>query len=364
MSTKHVFSETPPRLKAEFQQFDASLPVEEALTPPASWYTLPEFLAWEKQAVFARSFQIVGSLDRLPELGSFFSGTFFGWPYLVVRTPADEIKAFFNVCSHHGTCVAQGEGKTEKLVCPYHGWTYDLDGQLRKAPQAGNIAHFAKMGLDLKPIPLSLHGRFIALRFGRDEATAAEAEGLKALAELDDSGLQFVCRREYPMACNWKVFIDNYLDGGYHVSQLHPDLAADLDLDGYRSEIFDQHVIQSCGGLANQSGRVGDRAKYLWTHPNFCANRYGPWLDTNWVIPTGPNTCTVVFDYFHHGELPQADLAELLAASDKVQQEDMFICEQVQRGVESGIYTQGIYAPKFEKPMLHFHKLLAGPLLS
>lgn len=349
-------------LEQELKRFDPSLPIESAKTPPTSWYVRQDMLAFEKVQVFQPSYQVVGSLDQLPQVGSYFTGRFMGWPYVVVRDEAEKVRAFFNVCSHHLSCVAQGEGKTTQFVCPYHGWTYDLAGQLRKASHAGNIAHFHKQGLNLKPISLKCYGRFIALHFGQQKVNEAIVNGMNALAALDNPNFELVHQKTYAMACNWKVFIDNYLDGGYHVAHLHKDLAAQLQMENYVSTIFEAHVMQRCRGQSDENSRVGDVAEYLWIHPNFCANRYGNWLDTNWVIPTGPQRCEVSFAYYHLGPLATESMDALLSSSDKVQQEDMFICEQVQLGLESGVLQQGIYAPKFEKPMHLFHRILAEQL--
>ncbi|MFP6671185.1 MAG: SRPBCC family protein, partial [Pirellulaceae bacterium] len=277
-------------------------------------------------------------------------------------------RAFYNICSHHGTCVATGEGSAEQFVCPYHGWTYDRQGKLTRAPLAGALESLKQRNLDLKPITVSRWGPFLTLHFG-DSSSPLETELaplLDAFAAEPFEKMRFVRRVSYPLECNWKVFVDNYLDGGYHVAHVHPGLTDQLDISSYGSTLGTRWSLQSCPATSSPGSdssvdfgeRVGQHADYGWLYPNFMINRYGPWLDTNTVIPLSADRCLVVFDYFHEGVPETAFLEESLIASDQVQQEDIEICKRVQAGLDSGVYEQGVYAPGFEAPMLHFHRLL------
>ncbi len=359
----------PCEFEQEIDRFDPNLPLGEAKTPPASWYTDPRALALEKETVFRRYWQFAGRTEQLSRPGDFFTGSFLGWPYVVTRDEEGKLNAFYNVCSHHGTCVARDAGNTKRLVCPYHGWAYGLNGQLKRAPKAGAIRDLSVTGLNLKPLPVQTWGPFVVVHFGKDAIAIAELlAGLEKHLPLRElAELRFVERVTYKIACNWKVFVDNYLDGGYHVPIMHPGLSAQLDLESYRTEMDQLWSIQSCSsgtnGGENQDDfkeRLGDRARYAWIHPNFMINRYGPWMDTNRVIPLDEGHCLTVFDYYHEGPLSKEMLARTKRASDRVQQEDIEICHMVQEGLESGVYDQGIYAPRFEAPMYHFHKLLYG----
>lgn len=355
-------------LAEEISRFQANDPIESAATPPASWYTSDQFLALEKEAVFQKQWIFVGRQDQLQQPGDYFSGTFLGWPYVVVLDDEQVPRAFYNICSHHGTCVATGEGNTEQFVCPYHGWTYDRQGKLTKAPLAGALESLKQRNLDLKPITVSRWGPFLALHFG-SPVTPLETELaplLETFATDPFEKMQFVRRVSYLLECNWKVFVDNYLDGGYHVAHVHPGLTDQLEMSSYRSILGTRWSMQSCSAgsspgndpSADFAERIGEHADYAWVYPNFMINRYGPWLDTNTVIPLSADRCLVVFDYFHEGSPEPAFLDESLTASDQVQQEDIEICKRVQAGLDSGVYEQGVYAPGFEAPMLHFHRLL------
>jgi choline monooxygenase len=279
------------------------------------------------------------------------------------------------VCRHHAAQVMSGSGCTESLVCPYHGWTYGLDGRLLKAPELGAVKDFDRASFGL--VPMSVEAwcglLFICMAKSPPALSPQLSELARRLREMEIDRLQFVARRTYRLACNWKVYVDNYLDGGYHVSYLHRGLAAQLDRDSYQTEVFDRYSIQSGAGAGGGdagggdfSERIGDRVLYAWLYPNLMINRYGPMMDTNWVIPHGHDETEVIFDYYFTPETARdADFVEKsLAASDIVQKEDVDICESVQKGLGSSSYDRGRYSVKREQGELHFHRLLAADFLT
>lgn len=351
----------PDELRDQVERFDPTAAIERATPPPASWYTDPAFATLERDTVFARGWQIAGRLERVSEVGDYFTGSVARRPFLVTRDQGGGLRGFYNVCAHHGTCVAKGSGRVEHFTCPYHGWEYKLSGALKRAPLAGEVGAFRTGGVGLRPIPTATLGGFVLLHFGSNPADPSEQfAGLRGeLDQLDVDSLEFVTTREYEVGCNWKVFVDNYLDGGYHVPHMHPGLCAKLSFGGYQSRLADRYSVQTCP--AEGDDRLGEVAHYIWVYPNFMINRYGNWLDTNLVLPIDERRCRVVFDYYHLGEVPAEQLESALRESDQVQKEDSEVVGLVQEGLESGVY-QGLYASRFEAPMLHFHRLLAQDL--
>lgn len=346
--------------------FDPDCPVERAPTPPASWYVEKEFLKLEKENVFGRSWQPVGVTAHVAKPGEYFSGRFMEKTYIVVRDADGELRAFHNVCRHHAAELAHGRGCLKKLICPYHGWSYSLDGELLNAPRTQGIECFDAADFGLRAIPVKAVGPFLWLDFGGGGAGPEDrfADVWKRLEASGWDKLKFHTRRSYEMRCNWKVYVDNYLDGGYHVAILHKQLTGQLKLSDYRTEVAGEYSIQSCSGKENE--RIGSGAFYAWLYPNFMINRYGPVMDTNWVIPLSEDRCLTVFDFFFEeteGEKAEKFIAQSLSMSERVQQEDIQISESVQRGLESGAYTVGRYAPQVEHAMHAFHRRLARDLV-
>jgi len=354
----------------ELGRFEAAVPIAEASTPPASWYRDPAFLELEKATVF-QGWQYAGPLAKLEEPRSHVRVDVLDESYVVLRDDEGRLRGFHNACRHHAAQIVDGEGCSAELVCPYHGWVYGLDGRLKSAPRMGAMRNFDRERFGLKPVVVEAWGPLVFLHPGRPERPlAAELVELDArLAAFGMDGLRLVTRRTYPMACNWKVFVDNYLDGGYHIAHLHHGLASQLEMGAYRTEVFDTYSIQTCSAAETPDfqghdfkERIGTGAIYAWIHPNFMLNRYGPILDTNWVRPVSAESCEVVFDYWYPESLGEGgdEFIELsLAASDRVQQEDVMISESVQRGLRSSSYGRGRYAPDVEVAMHHFHRLLA-----
>jgi choline monooxygenase len=183
--------------------------------------------------------------------------------------------------------------------------------------------------------------------------------------------LNFVARREYRLACNWKVFVDNYLDGGYHVNTVHPGLAGVLDYAHYRTEVFGHTSVQTSPLRPPEAQRAGDAvgqvrtgatASYWWVFPNLMLNLYEGVMDTNLVLPLGPAACRVVFDFYFARPAGTATAeweAKSMEVAHQIQLEDVAICEDVQRGLASRTFDTGRFSVRREAAGYHFHRLLA-----
>nr|XP_004242785.1 choline monooxygenase, chloroplastic-like [Solanum lycopersicum] len=357
-------------------EFNPKIPIEEAITPPSSWYTDSCFYTHELNQVFFKGWQSVGYTEQIKEPRQYFTGRLGNVEYVVCRDDGGKIHAFHNVCRHHASLLASGSGKSSCFVCPYHGWTYGLDGALLKATRITGIKNFKVNEMGLIPMRVAVWGPFILLNFENGVLPEQESDfdlvgnewlGSSSQILADggvDASLSFLCRREYAIDCNWKVFCDNYLDGGYHVPYAHKGLASGLTLESYSTTIFEKVSIQRCetgsAGKDQDFHRLGSKALYAFVYPNFMINRYGPWMDTNLVLPQGPRKCLVIFDYFLDSSVKgdESFIAQGLKDSETVQMEDIKLCEGVQRGLESPAYCSGRYAPQVEKAMHHFHSLL------
>lgn len=337
-------------LKHELQHFEPKSSAKDTVTPPASWYIDPGFLQLEKDSLFSKHWLYAGHSSEIQKPGDYLTGEIFGRPYLVVMNREKEIKAFSNTCLHHGTCVARGKGNSRVFVCPYHAWNYNVNGELTRTPGAQIPKTLKDKGL--RELPLRRVGPFLVIHFGNGEGLSPLEEMMSA---FDFSEYQFVVQKSYDLDCNWKVFVDNYLDGGYHVPHMHPELTQFLDLKTYKTEVFDNYSIQSCGAGTE---RLEGGALYGWAYPNFMINQYGKWVDTNWALPISVNKTRVVFDYYYKGDVNEDIKLQSLKESNQVQDEDEEVCHLVQKGLESGTYNTGVYVPEFEAGMYAFHQLL------
>ncbi|HYT91025.1 MAG TPA: SRPBCC family protein [Gemmataceae bacterium] len=366
----------PAELIDKLNAFDPTLPLEKAHTIPNAWYFDPEIYALESRRVFGASWVVAGRADQVAEPGSFLTAEIAGEPVLVVRDGQGVLRAFYNVCRHRAAQVInEPQGKLTKLRCRYHGWTYDLTGRLRGTPEFDGVADFCKEQQGLPPLAVEVWGPLVFVHNPPVEQAPPLADFLAPLpartAGLDLETLRFVARREYEMPCNWKVFIDNYQDGGYHVNTVHPGLAGALDYAKYRTEISGHTTVQiSPLKAANDPTvarvRTGESAWYWWIFPNLMINLYRGVMDTNLVLPLGPDRCKVIFDfYFAQTEGPDAQhfIEQSLAVAHQVQLEDMEVCEEVQRGLKSRSFATGRFSVKREAGGYHFHRLLAQYLL-
>ncbi|MCA9708611.1 MAG: aromatic ring-hydroxylating dioxygenase subunit alpha [Myxococcales bacterium] len=362
-------------LRDQIARFDPTLPVEDAWTPPSSWYTDPELHALELRFVFDRAWQPVARLEQLAAAGAYVSGCMAGEPWVIARGSDDQLRALANTCRHRGREVVSGHGTAEHLVCGYHAWSYDLDGRLRSAPRMAGIRGFDRDQLSLPPLAVTEWGPWAWLSLDADPAPL-----LDRIASLDHmlantrwGELRFHSRASWTLPCNWKVYVDNYLDGGYHIPHMHPSLDAQVDMSTYRTDLYGEFSVQTVDPApgpdartaVDPSERIGAGAIYAWIYPNFMLNRYGPCLDTTLVIPLGPDRCRVDYEFYFLPAAAEADptfVAQSIEQAAVTQREDIEICTSVQVGLRSRHFDVGRYAPRVEHGEHHFHRRLAADL--
>ena len=317
--------------------------------------------------MFGATWQCLGPAETVRDPGGVLTGDVAGEPVLVVRGDDGVLRGFFNVCRHRAAPLHTTMcGTVDKLRCRYHGWTYDLAGRLRGTPEWDGVRDFDKAGNGLVPLgAVAEWGPLVWVHLDPPREPLADflapfpawAAGRDAFA-----GLRFAERREYTLACNWKVYVDNYLDGGYHVNTVHPGLAGVIDYKAYRTETWATVSLQSsplkpAEGAAGAT-RTGDLAAYWWAFPNVMVNLYSGVMDTNLVLPLGPDRCRVIFDFYFAAGTAPAYMAESMAVAQQVQEEDVQVCEEVQRGLGSRSYDTGRFSVKRENGGHHFHQLL------
>ena len=355
--------------------YNDKAPLSEASTIPAPWYVDPRIAELETQTVFSKAWQMIGRIDQVEKAGQFVSAFVAGEPVVAVRGHDGVLRAFYNVCRHHAAAVVTEPcGQAQLLHCPYHGWNYGLDGSLKGMPEFDGVKNFERRQNGLVPVRAEIWEKFVFVNLDpHAESLASFLGGLvKRAAPLGLATLNFFDTRAYDIACNWKVFVDNYLDGGYHVPHLHKGLNSVLDYKEYTIENEDRYCLQSSPMVSSQEDaatgatRKGDRAWYFWQYPNLMINCYQGYMDTNLVIPVDVDHCRVIFDFYFddvseaHREYNQ----QSVAVGARVQDEDLGICEDVQRGLKSRAYGAGRLSVRREAGEQLFHRLLAADLKS
>jgi choline monooxygenase len=350
-------------------------PLSEASTIPAPWYVDPRIAKLEDMTVFSKSWQVIGRAAQVETAGQFVTSTVAGEPIVAVRGVDGQLRAFYNVCRHHAAkVVTEPCGSASILHCPYHGWNYGLDGSLKGMPEFDGVKNFEREENGLVPVKVETWEAFVFVNLDPQAKPLSKFLGglVNRCAPLGLSKLHFFERKTYDIVCNWKVYVDNYLDGGYHVPHLHKGLNSVLDYKQYTIENEDRYCLQSSPMVtsdedaATATTRKGDRAWYFWQYPNFMINCYEGYMDTNLVVPVDVDHCRVIF-YFYFSDISEARRGyntQSIAVGDRVQDEDLGICEDVQRGLKSRAYGAGRLSVRREKGEQLFHRLLAADLKS
>jgi choline monooxygenase len=354
--------------------YNPNNPLDRASTIPSPWYFDEGIAELETSAVFGKTWQAVGRADQVGNPGQFLTADIAGDPVVVVRGEDSQLRAFYNVCRHHAAAVVtEAQGCAKQFRCPYHGWTYGIDGTLKGMVEFDGVCDFDRSNNGLVPIRVDTWENFVFVNLDADAVSLTNFLGSipPVVAPLQlTKKLRYFDRRTYMLQCNWKVYVDNYLDGGYHVPHAHKGLSSVIEYTKYTIENFERACLQSSPLSSDSSTEAGvastrqGRAFYLWVYPNFMLNSYEGVMDTNVVVPLGLDKCAVIFDYYFSDISAPAETRnrESIAVSEKVQDEDMGICDAVQRGLGSRAYLAGRLSVRREAGEHLFHRLLHADL--
>jgi len=346
--------------------------LERGETLPASWYTDPSFYAREQERIFRRSWQYVGLTEQVAKPGDFFTARAGDVPIVITRDQQGTLRGYVNVCRHRGSQLVNAEqGNRTTLQCAYHAWTYDLDGALRAAPGMRDEPEFDKGCYALVPVQAEAWGPFIFANPDREAPPLASVLG-ELPARVSATGLRLDAirrkvRRTYDIAANWKVVVDNYLEC-YHCPVAHPGFSDLIDLKSYAVAEYEYFSTQAGpptksaregkAGLYDISGDV-DAGFYAFLWPNFTLNIYpGPGnVSLNLFLPVDTNRTLAFYEYCFSDSVPEQEIAEFTRFIDQVQEEDVVLCESVQRGLRSGFFDRGRLMQS-ERMLAHFQKLV------
>lgn len=346
-----------------------------ANTIPADWYFDQSFLAEEKKKVFAQTWQLVGRTEQVATVGSYFTTTVADEPIVVVRGKDDKLHALSNVCRHRAGPIAKGEGKRSGFQCGYHGWTYSLGGKLLHCPEFEGVECFDRETFSLPEFKVETWGPLVFVNLDLNSPSLfTTLEDLPSRVSYHNmADLKLAARKDWYIDCNWKVYVDNYLEG-YHIPIVHPSLNRELDYQKYFVETKKYYSIQhspikktATRIVQGQVQEEDNPAQYFWIYPNLMINVYPDNYSTNLIIPISPTKTLTVFEWYFPdptNEETQKQVKRVVDFSDEVQIEDISICEAVQRGLQSMNYNQGRYSVKRENGVHHFHGLLMESLSS
>jgi phenylpropionate dioxygenase-like ring-hydroxylating dioxygenase large terminal subunit len=326
----------------------------EATTIPYAWYRDPEQQERELELVFRRSWHYAGHLGDLQGPGSFFPTEVAGLPVVVVRDADGRLRAFLNVCRHRGAVVVSEPQCRGTIQCPYHAWTYGLDGALRAAPRSAGEPGFDRSELGLVPVAVDTWGPFVFVNPDAGAEPLAEALGdlpdVLAGGGVDLERMRFARRVPYEIRANWKIAIENYLEC-YHCAVNHPGLVGVIDERSLTTEPLPNRLSQSApvheralagGGPYDARGEVS-RAQFHIVFPATKVNvEPGPLnVSIGPVWPVAPDRCAGFLDYFFGEDVDDDFKRDFYAFDDQVGAEDTHLVEAVQRGTASGALPHG-----------------------
>jgi choline monooxygenase len=333
-------------------------------------YVDAEIFAAEKAQIFARTWQVVGHHGQLAKPGDYLTIDLVGEPLLIVRGADSQLRAFYNVCRHRAGPPAEGCGNRKLFRCGYHGWTYDLNGSLISATEIDGVEGFRPEDFALVPVRVEEWFNLIFVNLDPDAESLQETLGElpQQAGRFPFSTMRLFERRTYEMQCNWKTYIDNYLEG-YHLPSVHPGLNRELDYNEYLVEPYDNHVRQFSPIRGAQPGDATPRryqevrqdltTDYFWIFPNWMLNCYPDNISLNIVLPISPEQSIAIFEWYlpesGHGAAAEA----AVEFSHQIQVEDVAICERVQKNLRSRSYSRGRFSAKQEKGVHAFHRLYA-----
>jgi choline monooxygenase len=434
-------------LHNEISRYKVGVPIEEAYSLPSTWYWNDQIHQLEKEAVFldghcnnvCEKWVAVDVFDPESVPGTYKTGIFAGQPYLLTKNENGSVKAFYNICTHMGSCLVgpwtentcigskltshsndsctrldsslvgqasegllfgnenihSSQQRTKQkgvFQCPYHGWQFNIDGNLIKAPNVKGIQNFRPKDYSLRSIPLKQVGPIVFLNFSamsNHNANEVDNDSSNSifdlskqslLVQLDQNGfkdsqddftnLQLIQTNDFTVNCNWKVFCDNYGDGCYHCSYAHADLVSNIDESNYTTTILTSNLsIQQAPPALQSDQRFGTKtAVFAQWYPNLMINRYGPWFDIDIVVPISATTSRIIKAWFLEKEYDSKTVSSSnyiqssIRSSLKVHEEDVFLCENLQLGVQSYGFNQGRYVPTKQIATYHFHQRLAYDL--
>jgi choline monooxygenase len=352
-------------------------PLLEAETVPAWCYTSPDFYQREVDRIWKKIWNFIGSVDQIAKPGDYFTLTFVGIPMIILRDQDGGIRAFANTCRHRGSELLEGSGNCKLIVCPYHSWTYELNGRLRGAPEMDKTINFNAEESGLIPIKIDTWGGFLFINFDPDCPPLAQHLGglPEKLAPYNLENMALTRRKTFEMKCNWKLFVENAKES-YHIATVHRSTInkyASAKSAGYWVEeptgdyvvTFAKHegsmaLLKDAKGfptietLAGRKEAGGTYAPLIYPSTYLACT-----IDCAWYLemhPIGPDRTLMVHGaLFPRDRLQRPDFAEIAQNYydrwDITLEEDIVASEKQQKGLSTPYAAAGRFS--YREPLVH-----------
>jgi choline monooxygenase len=329
-------------------------------TLPAFSYRDQAFHERERARIFGREWLVMGRSDEVARPGTYAAATLAGYPLVVVRGDDGVMRGFHNVCRHRaGPLVADGHGSARGgFVCGYHGWSYRQDGTLLRARDFGDDPEFDAACFGLHAVQVAEWAGLIWVNL--DESAPGFHEDLAMFVHEADGfpldAYRFRTEFSEDLACNWKTYVDNYLEG-YHIPLVHPALMREIDVSQYEVSVGDGYVVHSA------PARDGARnlGKWMWRWPNLAFNLYPDGMNVERIVPLSHDRTRVTYTFFFT-DIDDATIDATIAVSTNTLAEDRVIVEAVQRNLDAGVYDTGMLSPKHEAGVHAFQQLVRAAI--
>jgi len=345
-----------------------------ARTMPGRYYTAPEILAEEQERIFARHWISVGRAADFAAGGDYRLAQLAGESVIVLRDQQGALRAFYNVCRHRGTrlCDAAQGRLSETIQCPYHAWTYALDGRLIGAPHMHEVEGFDKQDYPLHPVALAQWEGFVFANLAPEPRPLATAFApvLERFRHFNLPALVTVRRTAYTVRANSKLVMQNYSEC-LHCPTIHPELSTKLPYTSGANDLVEGPFlggymeIKPPNASATMSGRacgllLGDlppddrtRAFYYTIFPTMMLSLHPDYAVYYTVWPKGPTESVVACEWLVHPDSPASpgyNIEDAAEFWDRTNRQDWRICERSQLGVASRMYAPGPYSPRESVP--------------
>ncbi len=372
-----------PAIRAPLKKFGTSAP---AKSLPQKYFVSPDVFAKEQEKILAKHWLLVGHQSQIADAGQYFLAQIAGESLIVVRDQRSEIRAFYNVCRHRGTRLKEDEcGHASAIQCPYHAWTYGLDGRLIGAPHMDEVPGFDKADYSLQPVNLALFEGFIFVNLNnggtrlRSEATARQAPGdfislerwfaplAGKFSHWNMSILRSVKRIDYDVQANWKLMFENYSEC-YHCPGVHPMLSKVSPYDSAENDLREgpflggfmkinpgKSLTMSGNACAAFVGKIENLQQvfYYSIFPNMLLSLHPEYVMVHQLWPQSPERTLIVCDWlFHPDAFGRKDFNpdDAIEFWDMTNKQDWHVCELSQQGIASRAYEPGPYSSRESIP--------------